>query len=80
MRIDRKLARQLFREDPEIEPLVHDQSHHAGAAVGAGNSDPVGRGIENAGAAVPDRVIHLAGRDVLALPAECVADPVDEME
>src|SRR5206468_6525888 len=53
---------------------------HACAAVGAGNGDPVGRGIENAGAAVPDRVVHLARRDVLALPAERVADPVDEME
>src|SRR5260370_26716231 len=78
-RIDRKPAPQLYREDPEIETLVRHQSRHAGAAVGAGDGDPVGRGVENAGA-IPDRVVHLAGRDVLALPAEGVADPVDEME
>src|SRR6202011_3388595 len=78
-RIDRKPAPQLYREDPEIETLVRHQSRHAGAAVGAGDGDAVGRGVENAGA-IPDRVVPLAGRDVLALPAEGVADPGDEME
>ena len=45
----------------------------------AGDLDAIGGGIEHA-RAFADRIIDFAGRDVLALPAEGVADPVDEME
>src|SRR6516225_1670683 len=69
----------MFREDPEIESFVHYQSRHSGAAVGSGDGNTVGRGIKNA-RTIPDRVVHLAGCDVLTLPTEGVADPVDEKE
>ena len=44
-----------------------------------GDLDAIGRGVEHA-LALADRVIDFAGRDILALPAEGVADPVDEMK
>src|ERR1700760_1144254 len=45
----------------------------------AGDFDAISGGIEHA-LACADRVIDLAGGDILALPAEGVADAVHEME
>src|SRR3989441_1074744 len=63
----------------EIEPVVGDERSHAGAAVGVwdGHAVDVGRLDGGKGA---NRFRHLRGRDVLALPAEGVADTVDEIE
>src|ERR1700733_10927884 len=41
--------------------------------------DAIGGGVEHA-LAFADRVVDFAGRDIFALPAEGVADAVDEME
>src|SRR6266702_2384835 len=77
-RIARQPIRKVFSKYSEIETSVHHQGRHAGAAIGPGHGNSIGRGVENAGA-VPYCVVHFASRDVLALPAEGVADAVDEV-
>src|SRR6202021_1580691 len=77
-RINWNPTRHVFREHFEIETPVHHQRRHARAAVGARHGNPVGRRVENAGAA-HDRVVHLAGCDILPLPAERIANPGDEI-
>src|SRR5258705_8498859 len=63
----------------EIEVVVGDDCRHAGAAVAARYLDAVHIGVADAGEAV-DGLGDLRSRHVLALPAEGVADPVDEIE
>ena len=69
----------MFSEGFAIEAVDHNDRRHAGAAVAARHGNTIGRGIENAGA-IPDRIIDFAGCDILAFPAEGIADPIDEME
>src|SRR5581483_11446358 len=52
---------------------------HAGAAFAALDLDAVDVGVENAREAV-DRLGHFGGRDVLAFPAEGVANTIHEIE
>jgi len=56
----------------------HDGSHSS-AAVGTGCRNPVNAGIEDAGA-VRDRLGYFGRRHILSLPAEGIADTIDEME
>ena len=66
-------------EGGEVErPADHDRGH-AGAAFRPGDRHPVHDRVDHAGTR-GDRLGHLRGRDVLALPAEGVADTVDEVE
>ncbi len=63
----------------EFGDIVDHQSRHPGAAFVAGNRDAVDDGFFDA-LERRDRLGDLRGRDVLALPAKGVADPVDEVE
>src|SRR2546422_173597 len=63
----------------EIEPVVGDERGHAGAAVGVWDGHAVDVDRLDAGKGA-DRFRHLRSRDVLTLPAEGVADTVDEIE
>ena len=63
----------------QIETFVDDDCRHAGAAVGARHRDAIDVGLHDARTR-GHRLRHFAGRDVLALPAKGVADPVDEIE
>src|ERR1051326_5431207 len=78
-RIDRQSRRKVIGEHCEIESFTNDDPRHAGAGVMAGDLDAVGGGIDHA-LAFANGIVDLAGRDILALPAEGIADPVDEME
>src|ERR1700753_2012896 len=69
----RQPAREMIPELSEIEAIIDHDRGHAGATVMAGDLDAIGRRIEHAFACA-DRFIALAGRDVLALPAEGVDD------
>ena len=62
-----------------LQSLVGDEGGHAGLAVGARNRHAVDVGLLDARKRA-ERHRHLGGRDVLALPAERVADAVDEIE
>src|ERR1700739_2044268 len=69
----------MVNERLEVKILVDHDRRHAGAAIRVGNAYSVGRRIKDT-RAVPDRIIHFAGCNILALPAESVADTVDEIE
>src|ERR1700692_1412879 len=77
--IDRQPARQMICELGKIKTLIDHDRGHSGAAVGAGNSDAIGGGMDDA-RAVRNRLVHFRRRDILAFPAEGVADPVDKVE
>src|SRR5487761_2467996 len=77
--IGRQPAREMIPEYPEVKAIVDHDRRHSGAAIGARDGDAVGGGVDDAGA-IGDRLVHFGSRDVLPLPAEGVADPVDEME
>jgi hypothetical protein len=70
-------AMDRVREAFEIEVGVDDQRGHPGATVLTGDRDAVDVRLVDAGID-GDHLADLARRDVLALPAEGVADPVDE--
>src|SRR5690348_13485906 len=78
-RVIRQTVEQMVGERDEIEPIAGHDRRHAGTAIGAGNADAISRGVENA-RTVSDRIVHFAGRDVLAFPAKSIADPIDEVE
>ena len=63
----------------EIDRIVGDDRRHAGAALVARHGDAVHGGVADAAEAA-DGFGDLRGRNVLALPAKSVADPVDEIE
>ncbi len=63
----------------EVERRADHEGRHAGSAFRAGNGDAVDDGLQNSGAST-EHVGHFGRRHVLALPAEGVADAVDEVE
>src|SRR5436305_1591578 len=77
--VSRQALCEMRRQCRDFKPLVHDDRAHAGAAIGAGDADAVGCGVDHAGE-IAHGVVDLGGRDVLALPAEGIADAIDEME
>src|ERR1700747_202341 len=79
MGINRQSAHQMVSERFEGEAVVDDKCRHAGTTVCTGYGYAIGDGIDDA-CAVADRVIDLAGCDILALPTKGIANPVDEME
>src|SRR6476619_6278862 len=66
-------------ETVEVEAVADHDRSHARPAVGALHGDPIDIRLHDAGKGVDD-LGDLGGRDVLALPAEGVADPIDEIE
>ncbi len=76
-RIGGQVLRQVLLELRKVERAFGDERGHAGAAVGAGHLHAVDIRFLDA-REDGDRLGHFARRDVLALPAERVADAVDE--
>ena len=77
-RIDRE-ARAGARASAARSTLACDaEQSHAGAALGAGDRDAIDHRLDDAGAGA-ERSATSSGRDILALPAEGVADAVDEI-
>src|SRR6185312_4312964 len=74
----RQFFAQLAPQSREVEFRAHDQRGHSRAALGARHGDPVHRDVEDIAAPGECRG-NLRGRDVLTLPAERVADPIDEV-
>src|SRR5690606_10816743 len=64
---------------PRGETAFNHQGDHARLAVMAGHGDAVGDDLADTGS-VSQPLLDLGGRDVLALPSERVADPVDEID
>src|SRR3954447_11687032 len=77
--IGRQALCEMGGQRPDDEALVDHDRAHAGAAIGAGNADAVGGGVDDAGE-IAHGVVDLRSRDVLALPAKGVGDAVDEVE
>ena len=69
----------MFGEGLGVELGVRHQGGHPRLAVLAGHGDAIDDGLGHAGA-FHQHLFDLGGRDVLALPAEGVAHPVDEVE
>src|SRR6516225_7327609 len=63
----------------EFEALRRDQRRHAGTALGPGHAHPVYGGVRHSGTC-GDHLRDLGGGHVLTLPAEGVADAIDEVE
>ncbi len=63
----------------QIQLAVDDQRSHAGPAVGARNCHTVNIGFLDSGKRT-DRLGDFGSGDVLTLPAESVADAIDEIE
>ena len=70
---------QVRPEGGQIQPRAGDDRRHASPAVCARNGHPVNVGLLDSGKSA-DRLRHLEGADVLALPTEGVANPIDEKE
>jgi hypothetical protein len=79
MRIRRQPLRQMIGESPDIEVIAGHDRRHAGAAGMVRDCHAIGGGVAHAGV-IEDRLVHLAGRDILALPAKGIAEAVDEVE
>src|SRR5690348_17077533 len=77
--IDRKPLRKTGREFTHVEIGIDHDRRHSGPAIGTGNFHTIGSCLGNAWA-ISNRFVYLRSRDVLALPAESIADPVDEVE
>src|SRR6266581_2753565 len=69
----------LVEPDERMAVRVGDERGHTGPAVGPGKGHAIDVGFPDGGEGA-DRLRDLRGRDVLALPAERVADTVDEIE
>ena len=69
----------MLAQRRKVDVAVGDERRHAGAAVPARDGDAVDVGFGNAGKC-GDRLGHFRSRDVLALPAEGVADAIDEIK
>src|SRR5512132_2929423 len=68
---------QMATKRRQVEMLLGNYRRHTGAAVTAGNLDAVDVGLQRVGE-LGDSFLDLGGGDVLAFPAESVADAVDE--
>src|ERR1700761_364357 len=77
--IGRQTPREMIAQYREIKTGAGDNSRHSGAAIGTRNCNAIGCGVDDAWT-LQDRLVHLRRRNVLALPAESVADPIDEMK
>src|SRR5450432_1944416 len=66
-------------EFPKIKTTVDHHRNHSSAAIGAGNFYPIRRRIDNA-RAIRDGLVHFESCDILSLPAEGIADPIDKVE
>src|SRR5262249_35062960 len=71
--------RQIGMQVRKIQILIADDRRHAGAALVTRHLHAVDIGLMNAGECA-DRLGDFRGRDVLTLPAEGIADAVDEIE
>src|SRR5258708_8228596 len=79
MSIGGKAVGQMCAEGVEVQLIGGDKHSHAGPAVGARNSDAIDSGLPDAGKRT-DRLRYLGCRDIFALPAEGIADTIDEIE
>src|SRR5580704_12441318 len=79
MRVSWETAREMFAQNSEIEISVDHDRRHAGAAIGARHGHAIGRGVDDPWA-IAKTIIDLAGCDVLALPAEGIAEAIDKIE
>src|SRR5471032_2171028 len=59
--------------------VIAYERHHAGAALTAWNLHAIDVRVLHTGEDI-DRLSHFGGRHVLAFPAECIADAIDEIE
>src|SRR5205809_5899938 len=80
-RVVGQTAHEVGTEGSQVQPGagVGDERGHTGPAVGPGKGHAIDVGFPDGGEGA-DRLRDLRGRDVLALPAERVADTVDEIE
>src|SRR5207248_920222 len=78
-RVGGQLRRDLAVQLGQLEAGARHDRRHPGAAVRVRHRDAIDRHLGHA-ATTPDHVRDLRGRHVLSLPAEGVADPVDEIE
>src|SRR5664279_3484652 len=67
----------MLRKIAEIESTVGDDSDHSRAAIRARNCHAVCCGIDDA-RELQYGLVDFGGRNVFALPAEGISDPVDE--
>src|SRR3984893_4596510 len=79
VRVSRQAARETTSEILKIEAIVDHDCRHSGAAIGAGNHDAIGRGIDYT-CDIPHRIAPSGGPHVRALPAEDIAEAIDEVE
>ena len=77
--LDSALLERVRPEGCEVQLLVADDRRHASPAVGARNGHAVDVGLLDSRKRA-DRLRHLGSADVLALPTEAVANPIDEIE
>ena len=78
-RVGRQSARKMRAQRREIERVIRDDRRHAGRAFGGRHGYAVHGRLGHAGK-LRDRFGDLRGRDVLAFPAERVADAIDEIK
>src|SRR3989449_8260355 len=69
----------LFPYTTLFRSILGDQGGHSGPALGTRNLHAVDIGVRHA-AERADRFCNLGGGDILALPAEGIADPIDKIE
>src|SRR5438067_8007765 len=69
----------MCSESHEIERFVNHDRGHAGPTVSTWNGHTVNARLANPSKAA-DRLRYFQCCDVFALPAECVADPIHEIE
>src|SRR5438309_8405726 len=79
MRVPRQTVGEVTTQRGDVEARVRDDGGHSGAAVRPGDGHPVDHRVEHARTRAED-LGDLGGGDVLALPAEGVAEAVDEVE
>src|SRR5438445_11287971 len=77
-RVGRQAAAQVASQRRQVQGPVGDEGGHAGPTVGAGDGHAVGGRLADTGKRA-ERLGDLGRRDVLALPAERLADAMDEV-
>src|SRR3984893_3082329 len=75
----RQLPSEMLAKRFQVDIAVDDEGRHAGAAIRSRDADAVDTGFGNA-RKCGDRFGNFRGRDILAFPAEGVADAIDEIE
>src|SRR5262245_7741020 len=69
----------MIAEGGEVEIALGDDRGHASAAIAPGHGDAVDIGLKRA-VELTDNFLDFGGRHILTLPAEGVADAVNEIE